>query len=182
MAKTRGRRWGWVAGIALCLSVAPSTGCAYFAAEYARTEALTQELDGYVIPKPLDTVWERATTVRGPYDSLMFSAQGWSWSDTGKYRMRTSTKEDVSNAGSERTVSRTWYEAEGETRGDGCQVRYYKAGVDTTYRGKERVGEPRKYRDRQPGLELELVKMFDAPAGKKIEAKGEAAAQKELND
>ncbi len=168
----------WSAFLALSLSLT-STGCAYLAAEYARSQAVEKELDGYVIPKPIDVVWERVPTVSGPLGSLTFSAQGWTWSDTGKYRKRTSTKEDVSKRGDERTVSRSWYEAEGEPVGDGCRVHYFEAGVETTYRGKDRVGSPRKWRNRRSDLELELVGMFDPKSSQRIEAKGEAAAQKE---
>jgi hypothetical protein len=66
-----------VAIIVLALGGLPGCGAfAYLRAENARNVTLIQQLDGYVIPKPVDEVWPKVILVHGPHDNLDWSGLG----------------------------------------------------------------------------------------------------------
>lgn len=163
-------RRGLVRG-ALGLALGAS-GCGYLKANFARTNALTLELDAYVFQKPLEEVWEKVPTVK-----LFEWGQVLSWSATSPTTSRTSPRiEKGKGAGNDQLLTTTFLEAEGVRAPRGCQVRYFENMTEVTSRDGKEVGT-RNSRDRRLDLELDLVRMFDAQAAARIEASGEEAAR-----
>jgi hypothetical protein len=160
---------------ALILVASLTSGCAYFAGEIARYETEVHELDAYVIPSPLEDVWAAAPSVSGKYSQLTISLQGFTWEETGPFKMKTKGNATASG-GHDKDVTTTWYRAEGQRVGDGCRVRYFEVKEHMTF--NHGVPSTSTEEKRRPDLELELIKKFDPNGAGKIETDGENAAQK----
>lgn len=157
---------------ALFLLNAGTSGCGYIRANWARHVTLTRELDAYVIPQPIDKVWESVTLVSGPFGSLTWSGLGFTWADSGPWQKRTSSKKSTEKGRSDVT----WYECEGLSTRGGSQVHYTQVTETTTLRtGSDPLVETSP--TRRFDLELELIRRFDPAAAARIEAAGETAAR-----
>jgi hypothetical protein len=163
-------RRGLVRG-ALGLALGAS-GCGYLKANFARTNALTQELDAYVFQKPFEEVWAKVPTVKHFDGGALLS-----WSDTSPTTARTSPRvEKAKGAGNDQILRTTFLEAEGARAPRGCQVRYFENETEVTSRDGKEVGTQNS-RNRRLDIELDLVRLFDPQGAARIEASGEEAAR-----
>jgi hypothetical protein len=168
-----------VSAIALTLAGAlifAAPGCGYLRAEYARANTLSQQLDRYVIPKPIAEVWASARDPSGTHDTLMWNGLGFTWSETAPWKMRTSSKASKEKgAGGDRHDVLTWFECEAVAVPGGTQVHYFEQTETRTFRGGADLGTE-LHSKRRLDLEIELVKHFDPAAAQRIEAAAQAAA------
>lgn len=154
-----------------------AAGCGYLKAEFARTNALTQELDAYVFQQPFAMVWDKVTAVRGADDpkKLFFASPTWDDVDPTIKRTRPRS-EKGKGAGNDVLVTTTFYEVHGQSDPGGCRMKYFYDETEVTLRDGKEVGT-RHRNDRALFLELELVRMFDPKSAARIEAAGEEAAR-----
>ncbi len=154
-----------------------ATGCGYLRAEWARGNAEIQQLDAYAIPKPIAEVWVRATLPSGAGEAMFWKSQGWTWTETEPYKMRTATKASKEKgAGGDTRDVLTWFESEGVAVPAGTQVRFVEWTETTTFREGKTIGTQKSSR-RRTDMDLALVRHFDPAAAARIEAAGEQAAQ-----
>lgn len=152
------------------------SGCGYLRAESARQSALAQQLDAYVIPRPIDEVWPHVREPQGAHNTLLWS--GITWTDTGPYTMRSSRDRDRrTNSSGGTTTDTTWYTCMAVSVPGGTRVHYTQI-VESVDRTSTHTSTPSVREDRALDLELGLVKILDPQAGARIEAEGERAAQR----
>ncbi len=165
------------AGIGALMIALGSSGCAWWAAETARANAIGRELDAYVIPKPLAEVWPRAREAKADHDQLFWDGISGTWHETAPFVMRTETKvEKPVTRDGETRVESYWFECQGREVSGGSRVSYTRWTETTT----QRKGQPpstSRSEQRREDLELSLVRMFDPAAAQRIESAGERAAQ-----
>ncbi len=162
--------------VAALVSLSLLSGCGWWRAETARQETLTQQLDAYVIPTPIDQVWPRVREPQGDHDQLLWD--GITWSDSGPYAMVSSRDREVSKQGDGTTVTdTTWYDCHAIAVPGGTRVRYTRFVEERKVQKGSRSG-PTVSERRAIDLELGLIRLLDPAAGARIDAAGESAAKK----
>lgn len=173
------RRGLFIAFAGVLVAATSSFGCGYLRASSARQYMLAQELDAYVIPKPIEVTWAKVGEVRGPYDNLFWNGQS-ILHDVGPYLKksdaRTTTSKSRKTQDTQETIETSVISCEGKSLPNGSQILYYE-DLERTSKSPGVPVSTQHTHERRFDLELELIEMFDPASAARIRASVEDAAK-----